>query len=232
MTKVAVTTTPDTAPRIVDALVDEGLEPVELPCIRIEVAEDRVLERLRSAAAHADVLVLTSRRPVAILWPEGRMPAVPVIAVGVTTARAVEEAAGSILHVGTGGSAALEPFLRVATTDARVVFPRARASDPSTESIIAGVAAELVSDAAYDTVPIGPPTEPPVDAVLFGSPSAIAGWTMTRSLDDLVIGVMGETTGAALERLGRSAAVRPAAPSFEALARGIADHVRHERSIT
>ena len=226
MTRVAVTTTRDSAPRVSAALAAKGLEPVELPCIRIEVSPEDRLQRLRSAAADADLILLTSRRPVAILW-DGSMPATPVAAVGSATADAVRDAGGTVHFTGTGAATELLPFLMQQASERRVVFPHAGALDKSITEAIARVATDLVAEPAYAAVPIGPDPNPPTRAVLFGSPSAVEGWTMTRTLDGLVVGAIGTTTAAALEELGHPPAVMPARPGFEALVTALADHLSH-----
>lgn len=230
MTRVAVTTTPDAAPRLSDAVVAVGLEPVQLPCIRIEVSSDDVLDRLRDAAGEADLMVLTSRRPVSILWPANDMPPVPVASVGAATAAAVRRAGGTVALSGTGGATDLISAILPELSGKRVVFPHARASDPSTSQMISRVAAELVAEAAYETKPIGPDPAPAVDAALFGSPSAVDGWCTTRRLDDLIVGAMGSITADALAAAGHPATVTPTRPGFEELATALARHLDDERS--
>ncbi|NIQ59511.1 MAG: uroporphyrinogen-III synthase, partial [Gemmatimonadetes bacterium] len=68
-----------------------------LPCIRVEPAPDDVLRRLRDRAPSADWIVVTSRRAVEVVWPEGRIPAGPAVAaVGPSTADAVRSAGGRV----------------------------------------------------------------------------------------------------------------------------------------
>lgn len=232
MTRVAITTTPDTAPELANALSASGLEPVELACIRIEPSPAEVLDRLRHEAALAEFLVLTSRRAVSVLWPDGELPDVPVATVGASTAEAVRRAGGSVVLSGTGGVTRLLPSLLPALSGRRVVFPHARASDPATATSIAEVAGALVAEPVYDTIPIGPDPNPTVEAALFGSPSAVTGWCLTRRLDDLVTGAMGATTAQALTGAGHPPAVIPGTPGFVGLAEALARHLRHERSTT
>jgi uroporphyrinogen-III synthase len=64
----------------------------------------------------------------------------------------------------------------------------------------------------------------PVEAVSFASPSAVQGWLMTRGLDDVVVGVIGKTTGAAVARV-RPPDTVATRPSHKALAGALADHL-------
>lgn len=227
MARVAVTTTLDATDRVAGPLRDCGLEPVSIPCIAIDPAPPAVLEELRSAAAAADWLVLTSRRSVELLWPDGGMPAVAVAAVGGSTAAAVERAGGSVKLVGTAGAHDLVRRLAPMLAGARVVFPRARAGDPAIAELLASASGEVVAHPAYDTRPLTPPTDPAVDAVVFGSPSAVTGWTTSRTLDGLVIGAMGGTTATALADIGHPPQVTPEEPSFELLAHALAEIIDH-----
>lgn len=225
MTRVAVTTTPDAAHRLSDPLREVGLEPVELPCIRTVPASDETRCFIRQAAPGADWIVVTSRRAVELMWPEGDMPPGPAVAaVGPATADAVVRAGGSVSVVGGGGAARLADLIESRVPGATVVFPHARAADPDTITRLQEAGADVVAAPAYDTEPI-PPGDDQVDAVLFGSPSAVEGWMMSRSLDGLIIGAMGETTAAALEEAGHPAEVVPAHPGFHALVSALADHL-------
>ena len=87
MTRVAITT--DRFDSVSSAYALRGLEPVPLPCLRVESAGDEALTDARQAAADADLLVVTSPRTVSLLWPEQEMPEVEVAAVGESTAAAV-----------------------------------------------------------------------------------------------------------------------------------------------
>ena len=58
-----------------------GLEPVWLPCIRLDRSDDTVLARAREAASSAELLLISSPRTLDLLWPDGSMPAVDVAAV-------------------------------------------------------------------------------------------------------------------------------------------------------
>lgn len=220
--RLAITTTPDAAPRSVAVASKYGLEPIELPCIRIEPSDDATIERLRRASADCDWVVLTSRRAVQLLWPDGSMPHVAVAAVGASTARAVEAAGGRPTVVGSGGSEALIPRLSPSLVGKRIVFPYARAGDGTLLDALRRLSSHVTAEPAYDTIPVAPPTEPEVDAVVFGSPSAVSGWTASRTLDGLTIGAMGPTTAGALDRIGHRPQAVPARPGLRALIAAVA----------
>lgn len=222
MKRVAVTTAQDTARRVGEALVAHDLAPVYLPCISISPSLPPVLERLRADAAAADLIVLTSARAVRVTWPDGHMPDTPVAAVGPGTAEAVRRAGGTVAHVGSAGAASLLDELDVA--GATVVFPHARAADPATATGLEERGARVVAGAAYDTIPIAP-ADDMVDAALFGSPSAVAGWMLRRHLEGLVVAAMGDTTATALRARGADRPVVPAHPGFAAAARALAERM-------
>lgn len=225
MTRVAVTTTPDAAHRLSDPLREVGLEPVELPCIRTVPASDATRCFIRQAAPGADWIVVTSRRAVELIWPDGDMPPGPAVAaVGPATADAANRAGGTVRVIGRTGAEGLADLLEARVAGTTVVFPHARAADPETVRRLRDAGAVVVAAAAYDTEPISPGDDP-VDAVLFGSPSAVEGWTLSRSLEGLVVGAMGETTAAALEEAGHPAEVVPAHPGFHALVSALADRL-------
>ena len=64
----------------------------------------------------------------------------------------------------------------------------------------------------------------PVEAISFASPSAVQGWLITRDLDDVVVGVIGQTTAAAVARIRPPDAVATR-PSHKALALALTDHL-------
>lgn len=222
MTRIAVTTTADTAPRVAEALVAHGLVPVMLPCIAISPSPEEVLAGLREEAMGADRIVVTSARAVRITWPHGDMPATPVWAVGPATAEAVREAGGTVAEIGSGGASALVE--QVTPQGCRIVFPHARAADPATAAELERRGATVVAAAAYTTVPIAP-ADDKVDGAVFGSPSAVDGWLMRRHLDGLSIAAMGARTASALRVRGVDDPVVPDRPGFEALAAALAERI-------
>ncbi len=219
MSAVAVTT--DRYPPVAPFFREVGLDPVWLPCIQVEPVEHEVLEDARRRAEGADLLVVSSVRTVDILWPTGRMPDVDVAAVGESTAAAAAACGGRVVLTGRAGLGSLAAQLADMLPGARVTFPHASGSDPQTLGMLADAGVHLVE--VYRTTPIAPgPT--PVEAVTFASPSAIAGWLLSRSLEGLVLGVIGSTTRAALAT-HRVPDVVPARPSYRALAEAMAKHL-------
>jgi uroporphyrinogen-III synthase len=196
-----------------------GLEPVALPCIRVVKAPEDALRSARLAAESADLLLITSPRTVRLLWHGRRMPPVPVAAVGEATAAAVEQAGGSVRHIGSAGLAQLAADLSRQLPLGRVVFPRAANADPAPLALVDSEGTEIVAFDVYRTVPTAPGPDP-VDAVAFASPSAVEGWFLSRALDGLVVGAIGHTTAAALT--GHRPVVVPDRPSHRALAEELA----------
>ena len=84
MIRVAVTT--DRFEAVAPHFSEVGLDPVSLPCIRIEPADQAVLAQARKAAIGADLLMITSVRTLDLLWPAAHMPDVAVAAVASPTA--------------------------------------------------------------------------------------------------------------------------------------------------
>lgn len=223
--RVAVTTTLDAADRIAHAVEQIGLEPVRLPCIRVEPAPADTIARLRAAADEADWIIVTARRAVEIVWPGGDMPgSAAVAAVGRATAAAARSAGGRVAVVGDGGAAALRELLGGRVDAMSVVFPHARAADPATVRWLKERTALLTADAAYETIPVAP-AQDTVDSVIFGSPSAVDGWCEARPLDGLVIAAMGRTTARYLEGLGHPPDVVPATPRLEELVSALGKHL-------
>jgi len=193
--RVAVTTARDSADLQAVALREAGLIPVILPCIEVQGGDDPAA--VRRAVDDAEMLVITSARTVRILWPGGGMPQVPVAAVGPSTAKAVKAAGGRVSFVGTGGASELVSLIADRVRNIHVVFPQARDADPATAVRLRNVGATVETPVAYRTVPVSPGPDP-VEAALFGSPSAVAGWTSARTLDGILAVAMGTTTAGAL----------------------------------
>jgi uroporphyrinogen-III synthase len=232
MTRVAVTTELDAAGRIGRLTEEAGLEPVYLPCIRTAVSPPEILDPLRAASRKADWVVCTSQRAVSSMWPTGGMPTRPLVAaVGAATARAVTAAGGRVAVTGTGGAAALREILRGRLAGQVVVFPHARAADPATVEMLRSEGASVVAGPAYETLPVAPANDP-VNAVIFGSPSALGGWLLARDLSSLVVAAMGQTTAAALRGSGREPDVVPQVPGAAAVVAALASYVNQlsERS--
>lgn len=208
-----------------------GLEPVALPCIRIEPSGDGVLAEARRAAASCDLLIITSVRTVDLLWPES-MPPSPVAAVGERTAAAVMARGGRLVVAGQAGLADVIDRLDNLVEAAGVVFPHAGGtwSNPDNSTALGTAvetlrarAASLIEFEVYRTTSL-PPGADAVAAVAFSSPSAVAGWQLSRSFDSLVIGVIGSTTRLAVSVHRQPEVVAPR-PSHDALARSMASYL-------
>lgn len=227
--RLGITSTRDRAIHLSRVTSEQGLEPVVLPCIEIRPAPKEVLDKARSMAEGADLLLATSSRAVTSIWPEGGMPSVTTAAVGPATSQAIEESGGSVGFVGDGGSESLVQRLRGRLAGRLVFFPHAAGADMKTVEALEEMGAEVSAMAVYETRPVAPGPEP-VDAVVFGSPSAVLGWSLSRSMDGLVVGAIGSTTAAALVHRGHEVDVVPDRPDFELLIAHVAEHLR-DRSL-
>lgn len=230
VSRVAVTTTRDRYPPLAARLEALSQEPVMLSCIEAIPEPEEVLSRAREDASRADWLLLTSARTVRFLWPEGGMPRVPVAAVGPLTAAAVGEAGGETELMGDAGGSEMAVLLKALVAGRSIFFPHASRSDPTIASALRGAGATVDTAVVYEITPLAPGADP-VDAVLFGSPSAVTGWFLSRNLDDLVVGAIGDTTAAAVARHGRQPDVVPSRPSFDLLARLVARQLRERSSV-
>jgi uroporphyrinogen-III synthase len=221
--RVAVTTSADTSGPPADAVARAGLVPVLLPCIEVTPAAEHVLDEARREAKAADFIVITSGRTVTVVWPDGSMPPTPVAAVGAATARAVKESGGVVAATGRGGGEDL--VLGVELRGRKVLYLHAADATPGTAAALATSGADLVDVVVYGVTPIAPGPDP-VEAVMFGSPSAVQGWVSRRRLDGLVVGAIGPTTAAALADRSVSDVVLPPRPSFEVMAGQMAERMR------
>jgi uroporphyrinogen-III synthase len=214
--RIALTSTADRLAALEPVAVRAGLVPVVLPCIEYVTAEASVLETARRRAGGCDWLVVTSSRTVSTLWPEGGMPDLAVAAVGAATAAAVRTAGGDPAVVGQAGSAELFESMAPLVSGRSVFFPHAANADLSGVDILRTLGAVVETLAVYDVDPIAPAPDA-VDAVAFGSPTAVAGWLLSRRLDGLVVGAIGATTTSALEERGEVPDVVPDQPSLDTL---------------
>lgn len=218
MIRVGVTS--DRFDAVAPGYIASGLEPVPLPCIRIEVAPPPEIAKAREHATHTDLLILTSPRVVSLLWPDGRMPKVDTAVVGQSTASRVEQAGGNPNLVGDAGLAALVELLAGHVHSRSVMIAHAEGSDPVAMGRLREIVPDLDEHLIYKTIPVAPGNER-VDAVALASPSAVAGWALSRSFDDVVIGAIGATTADAVAP-HREADVIAERPSHFFLARAIA----------
>lgn len=216
VTTVAVTTSEDRIAGMASELVAVGLQPVSLPCIGIQVGRPDDLARARAACEEADLVVLTSSRPLALLWPHGPVPATPMAVVGPATATAVAERGGNLSYVGTGTALDLANDLLDTLGESTVAYPHSVSSDPRAIVAMKDAAARLTAVPVYGTVPIAPPTIP-VDAAVFVSAPAVHGWATNRSFTGLVIGALGQSVCATLERYDRRPDVRVRSHTYSEL---------------
>ncbi|MFH1105412.1 MAG: uroporphyrinogen-III synthase [Actinomycetota bacterium] len=222
MIRVAITTSADRIERVSEAFSCLGLVPVALPCVHIEAAGAEVLADVRQAVVPGVTLLLSAARPLDLLWPAGEPPPVPVVTVGTATANAVRQRGGRVEYVGSVG---LEALLDDGILDGkRIVFPHAAGTDPAALERIVARAASLEAPVVYETVP-QPPGNAEVDAVAFGSPSAVRGWVSARDLEGLFVGVIGATTAVEVESAGYRPDVVAPRPGFAALAEAMAQQL-------
>lgn len=221
MIRVAITT--DRFEKAASPFRRIGLEPVWLPCIRVEPATAAELTRARQAASVADLLLISSVRTLELLWPRGSMPAVEVAAVGESTAAAVAARGGRVVVVGRGGLADLAAQTAHRLAPVRVAFPHAAGSDPVAIEGIREHATDFLEFVVYRIIPIAPESAE-VRAVAFGSPSAVEGWLLSRDFDGLVVGVIGGTTWEAVARHRLPDVLAPR-PSHQALAQRLASYL-------
>lgn len=211
-TRVAVTTSVDRYERWAAEVLARGHEPVRLPCIEVRPLPG--VERLRRAAVTADLLVITSGRTVEFMWPAATMPPVGVAAVGRATARTVERSGGRVDFVGDGDGDDLVDLLADVVADKMVVFPHAAGSDLSRIDRLKNAGATVISGPVYESVPVAPGPDP-VDATVFGSPSAITGWLLSRSVADAgVVAAIGATTAGEWVRHGGTPPSIPSTPDL------------------
>lgn len=223
--RVAVTTTADGFERWAAPLRAMDLMPICLPCIEVRAEQEPALVEARRLARESDLILITSARAVRLLWPEGGMPTIPAAVVGEATARAVDEAGGSVAVRGGGDGDDLVDLLVEGVAGERIFFPSARAADPSRARRLTEAGARVETRVVYTTVPIAPGSDP-VEAAVFGSPTSVEGWLRSRELAGLeLVAAMGTTTAHALREKGRQPDVVPTRPSVEAIARDLALNV-------
>jgi uroporphyrinogen-III synthase len=194
--------------------------PVVLPCIAIEPASEDRLAQARHLATKADWIVITSPRTVRVLWPEGGMPPVAVAAVGEASAAVVASAGGHVELIGHAGGDELGQLLvaelaRADPSQRKVLLARAARTSSDIRSALMAAGAEVAEAVVYQTTPIAP-AQDPVEAVVFGSPSAVEGWRRSRTFLDLIVAVTGVTTADAVRAGGSSETVIAPEPGWEA----------------
>ena len=208
---LGLTTTPDRIRTLAAHAAKLGFDPVSLPCIRVEAIHGGV-ERLAAAVAEADVLVVTSARTAAIL-AQGGIPSLPIIAIGPASAHAFEEAGGSVVFVGSNGVHRLVDESEHLLAGRRIIIAGASNTAAESAAALELMGSSVMSVNLYTTVPVSPPDDP-VDAVVFGSPTAVSGWLTSRGLSGLLIGAIGPTTASALRKQGFEPDAVPDRPGF------------------
>jgi uroporphyrinogen-III synthase len=199
------------------ALRAAGLEPVLEPVIARRALGDARDEIARLAPD--DWLVLTSVYAVQAAGVEGGCAA-RVAVVGAATRRAAQ-ARGLRVELESADGTAAGLFRRLADVarGATVLYPRSSLAEAP------GLPADvrLVSPALYETVarPWRREVVDEVDVVAVASPSAVRAVGKV----DVPFASIGPTTTAALGEAGIDPWVEAAEPSFESLARAIADQL-------
>ena len=202
-------------------LVMVGLQPVALPCVRIQEADGVALARARASVEEADLVVLTSSRALDVLWPDGPVPTPPIAMLTPAGAARVEERGGRVAHVGTGNPSDFTAYLVREAVGKRVAYPHAEDIDPRIVVSLADAAAELVAVAVYGWIPVAPALDP-VEAVVFESALAVEGWMEARELSGVFVAAIGPATAAALRRHGRGPDILVRRPHFGVLAETLA----------
>jgi uroporphyrinogen-III synthase len=224
MKTVAVTTSSDRAAAAAIPFTLAGTSPISLPCIEIVPVTHDYLEEARAGAIIADLIIVSSRRTLDILWPDGPLPTTDFAVVGRVTAREVEKRGGAVALVGSGGSDLLADALAGRVAGKSVIWPHARGADPRPLNRIRAGSTSFMAPVIYESVP-KQPAATPVDVVTFASPSAVAGWQLSRSLQGVTIAVIGETTRAAVDEAGAPVAVIASEPTYQSLANSVAQHL-------
>jgi uroporphyrinogen-III synthase len=219
--RLGVTTTADRAEPFVTAFTALGIESVSLPCTRVDVADRGVQVRAAAACEDADLMMLSSPRPVEILWKAG-FPPTPAAVTGVGTAELVQERGGIIETSVVGGALELAKLIAPRLKGRQAAYPHAHGGDPRVVLTLADAARSLTAVAVYQLDP-EPPGRDLVDVVLFDHPCAVEGWLLTRRLAEVKVVTVGQATAGAVVRSGRKPdlALRPTKPSM--LARAIAE---------
>jgi uroporphyrinogen-III synthase len=226
--RLGLTTTPDRIRTLAPDTRRLGFEPVALPCIRIDAVPGSA-ENATAAALEADAIVITSPRSAAMLATTA-VTKVPVIAVGPETAAAVEHEGGTVALVGSGGVRRLALDAGQVLTGKNVVLVGASNSIRQSAAALEMAGCSVTAIELYTTIPIAPDSDG-VDAVAFGSPTAVTGWLIARDLSELTVAAIGGTTAAFLREHGTEPDVIPDEPGFINMIERLAA-LRLERSIS
>jgi uroporphyrinogen-III synthase len=215
----------------VASLTAEGATPVVFPCIRSEAVGDAALAvRLADKVGQADWLVCTSRRgvdAVAELIGTTLPDRLRLAAVGTATAARCNEHFGRVDLVGEGTAALLgqalarHPAMRPGT---RALLALARNAGSGLENSLAAVGALVERVDVYCTVPAKPLLQrQPLsslgcDAVIFASPTAVAGFANQIHVDTAIDFVtIGPSTSAAVHERHWIVAAEAEEPSLSGI---------------
>ena len=206
------------------ALRGAGLEVVHEPVIARSVLTDAHDEI--AALTPSDWLVLTSVLAIEAVAPD--VATVPQVAVlGDSSRRAAQGRGFRVVMVSAGDASSLFDELFIRAPRATICYPRS--SQAKVPDVPRGV--NFVSPVLYETVALTFRRSVLEDAELVAvtSPSAVRAVGPV----DLPFASIGPTTSAALREIGANPWIEAPQPSFESLARAIADHVnasRHHRA--
>jgi len=214
-----------------DALRAEGASTFVLPCIDAEIIADPTLgARLRAALDTADWLVFTSRRGVDAVAEllDNQLPGeLQVATVGAATAARVAEHFGRVAHVGNGAGADLARELveqQLVGADSNCVLALAANAGRILEQTLRAAGATVERFDVYRTIPApAPAVKQPLsgigcDAVIFASPSAVAGFVNQVAVDRPVqMFTIGPSTSAAVREHGWDVAAEAKAPNLSSI---------------
>ena len=203
-----------------------GGQVLILPCISTEAIDTpRLREALRTAAASADWLVLTSKRGVeAFAALHGRPPSRTKIAVvGTITGAAARLLLGRVDLVGGGTAAALAGDLVQQDVAARnILLALAENAGTVLEEALGAAGARCTRCDVYRTMPApAPPRRQALSAlgadnVVLASPSAVAGFVHQVDVDTpAAIYTIGPSTTAAARAHGLAVTAEAREPSLE-----------------
>lgn len=224
--RLGLTTTPDRIETLSPETRKLGFDPIALPCIRIDAVPGGI-DRVVRATREADAVVITSARSADMLGATA-MPTIPIIAVGPETAAAVERYGGTVALVGSGGVGRLAREARQILTGKDLVLAGASNTARQSAAALEMAGCSVTAIELYTTVPVAP-ADDAVDAVAFGSPTAVTGWLISRDLSELMVGAIGQTTAGALQGHGIEPDVVPDQPGFITMIEQLAA-LRLERS--
>lgn len=223
--KVALTVPADRFEDAAHSFREAGFEPVSIPCVEIAVADDQIAE-INERGRDADRILVSAARMVR-LFAADVVAGATFVCVGSRTAAAVERGGGTAALVGDGGVRAVAERLTSSGWRGTLLYAHGAGADPRAGEHLRQSGIDLVERTAYRAVPVSPSNEP-VHAVVFASPSAVEGWCGGRTLEGLTVAAIGATTNGALIDRGLPADVVPAVPGFGEMARELSFQLNFE----